>query len=79
MRMPVVSKMFRIPTGYEITNDQLPNKFQPHCPPTFKAFTAHTVDMDKATLEDPFVRNNIIYSGEKYKFNVSVALIESTL
>jgi len=67
--IPVIMKDFTIAEGYEITKNQLPRKFQPHCPPKFTAFTGHTADMDKATVDDPFVRNNITKLGDIYDYD----------
>jgi len=68
-KIPVIRKDFSIAAGYEITNDQLPKKFQPHCPPGFIVYTAHTADMGKATKEDPYVRNNVTNSVDMYDYN----------
>ena len=54
----VIVKHFTILKGYKVTNEELPEKFKPHCPPEFHAFVAHTVDPDGATEEDPSAKNN---------------------
>jgi len=68
-KIPVIAKNIDIIPGYEIIHDQLPKKFQPHCPPGFMVYTAHTVDKDKATEEDPYVMNNITVSGDVYDYD----------
>jgi len=66
--IPVITKNMDIISGYEITRNQLLKKFQPHCPPGFKVYTAHTADKDKATKEDPYVKNNITVAADLYDY-----------
>jgi len=66
--IPVITKNMDIIDGYEITRYMLPKKFLPHCPPDFKVFTAHTADQDKATREDPYVKNNITVAEDLYDY-----------
>jgi len=72
--LPVVERNYIIAEGFEIEHKQLPEKFQPHCPPGFKAISAHTIDLDKTTEEDPYLMNNMTLtedhrdSAEMYDF-----------
>lgn len=53
--------------GFELTHEQLPNKFQDHCPPGFQAYSAHLVDPDKVTETDPHAANaNATHFGSCY-------------
>lgn len=54
-----------------IPHEFLPEKFKEHCPPTFEAFAAHTIDLQAATPENPLmVKENITNPSDFYDYVV---------
>lgn len=55
--------------GFEMSNEQLPEKFRDHCPPGYRAYSAHLVDTDKSTEDDPYVANsNVTHFDEAFDY-----------
>lgn len=75
--LKVVKKYFTIITGYEIKPEALPAKFQPHCPPDFKAYVAHTVNGTEPSMENLLDSDNLLEApGDFFDFQSSIQLIK---
>jgi len=58
----LVKKPFETYVGYGLRHMELPKKFQPHCPPDYMGYTAHTVDVENASPWNPHMLSDNLKS-----------------
>jgi len=65
----MTAKLQLVVSDEPMPHSLLPEKFQEHCPPTFKVFPAHTFDPARSTPDNPaMVKRNITHPNDVYDY-----------